>query len=335
MTNSFRKEKNLRTEKRHAVKFQYKAGGKTAKLRFKNAAAEWLTQTKLHVKPSTFANYTYLLRVHIIPYFGECLMTELSRQCVNSFICEKLTNGKLKKQGGLSKKYLRDILSIVKAVAAFCEQEHEIRDRIRYITSPKPEKIEPHVMNDEEYRALHETLKQEKSVYGLGVLVSMFTGLRLGEICGMKWGDFDRNEKTLTVRRTVQRISDCNGSTFLAENTPKTAASIRKIPLPQFVFDILCKFYADDEAPIVSECGSYTEPRLLRMYFYRTLKKAGIAKMRFHDLRHSFATKCIQLEFDIKSLSEILGHSNTAITLNRYVHSSLRQKREHMEKLAV
>lgn len=156
----------------------------------------------------------------------------------------------------------------------------------------------------------------------------MFTGLRIGEVCGLKWNDFNCNEKTLTVRRTVQRITDNKGSTALIRTTPKTSASARTIPIP----DKLCKII-NTKIKKDSEYISNSEPYIVRRRFKNILKICNIKSMRFHDLRHNFASWGLRLNFDIKTLSESLGHSSTAMTLNIYSHTSMELKRKYMDRL--
>lgn len=152
----------------------------------------------------------------------------------------------------------------------------------------------------------------------------------MGEVCGLRWSDFNERERTITIRRTVQRISDNDGSTLFIEGPPKTKASVRTIPLPDFIWEFLRSIKSDSDIPIVSENEKYTEPAFLRKYFGKILRENEIKTVRFHDLRHTFATNCIRLNFDIKTLSEILGHSSVSMTLNRYVHSSMHVRKQYM-----
>lgn len=299
-------------------------------IRFKDAAEHWKRYERLKVKRSTYENYAYILSKHIIPFVGNIKMKELENCDVTSFINEKLTNGRLNGKGGLSKKYMRDIITIVKSIAFFCENEYGIQSKVSRVGIPKLEKTDTRILSEDEYRILSKYLIENYNPKNLGILIGMYAGLRVGEVCGLKWEDFDATENILCVRRSVQRISNGNGSTILNVDTPKTDSSIRSIPLPDFIGEVLNKHKMEDNIPIISNNTEYVEPNVLRKYFYNVLEKCSIPKLCFHDLRHSFATRCIQLEFDIKSLSEILGHSNVSITLNRYVHSSMTQKRKFM-----
>lgn len=308
---------------------------KIASINFESAAEEWLEQAKLRIKISTFRNYEYLLKKHILPFFGNKDMSMITKHDMNVFIKEKLTNGRLKRMCGISKKYLKDILSIIKSIAAHCEQEYEIPSKIRYVTSPSVERKEMKVLDDKEYIKLTEYLMQKITLENTAVLISMFTGLRIGEVCGLKWDDFDSINQTITVRRTVQRISTGQGKTILLENSPKTSSSLRIIPIPHFICKLLLTFKRANNLPLFSHSEKYTEPSHIRKSFNTTLKMFEIGKMRFHDLRHSFASRCMRLNANIKTLSKILGHSNTSMTLNRYIHSSLDDKRTLMENFII
>ena len=155
--------------------------------------------------------------------------------------------------------------------------------------------------------------------------MSYYTGLRIGEVCGLKWCDIDLNKGIFKVRQTVQRIY-VNSSTKLTIDTPKSKSSVREIPLPKFLTEILRNFKSDDSAFILSGKENPTDPRTLQYRFKSLLKKADLPSINYHSLRHMFATNCIALGFDVKTLSEILGHATVETTLNRYVHSSMERK---------
>ena len=305
------------------------------KVTFQDAGERWLTYIKARVKPSTFANYEYLLKKHIAPFFGQIEMRNLSRTYAYRFIAEKLENGRLNGNGGISPKYLRDMFSVVKSIVSFCEQHYGIPNQITEITMLRAEKKEMQVLNESEQKRLVDYLLENLTTYNLGVLLSLYTGLRLGEVCGLLWEDFDDQAGLLTVRRTIQRISDNRGSTRLISGTPKTASSLRKIPLPAFLWEILSAQKGPGNIPVISDNEKFTEPATLRRNFKQILKICRISEIRYHDLRHTFATNCVQKQFDVKTLSEILGHANVAMTLNRYVHSSIDTKRIYMNLLSI
>lgn len=304
-------------------------------LKFKNVAEKWLEYTKLHVKRSTYENYVYLLNKHIYPYFKNISMHKLNCSTINDFTVQKLTNGRLKQKGGISKKYLQDILSIVKSVANFCEQVYGIHNKIHHTRGLKIQKQEMKVLEKKEQDKLSKILIDTENPFNIGILLSLYCGIRIGEVCGLKWSDYNEKESTITISRTVQRITDNNGSTVLLVGTPKTQASSRVIPLPSFLCRILSQLKGNPEQTIILTDKEYAEPSDLRKYFKALLKYCSIREIRFHDLRHTFASNCVQLNFDTKTLSEILGHGNVSMTLNRYVHSSLKIKRRYMELISI
>ena len=171
----------------------------------------------------------------------------------------------------------------------------------------------------------------------LGILFTIFTGVRIGELCGLRWGDIDLNNKVAHISRTVERIDDLNPEavrkTKVIVTEPKTEDSIRNIPLQDFLVDHLMKYRREDNCYLLTGSTRYTEPHSCYVRYRRFLDRNGIGKNTFHALRHTFATKCVEKGFDIKSLSEILGHSSVTTTMTFYVHPTLEMKRNQMERL--
>lgn len=170
----------------------------------------------------------------------------------------------------------------------------------------------------------------------LGIMLSLYCGLRIGEVCALQWTDIDTKNAILYVRRTVQRIANPSGKTKtkIHVGSPKSKSSVRAIPVPSFLVPIIFTL-AQEEPPdayiLTGSISNPLEPRTFQYYFNQVLTMAGVGKTKYHTLRHTFATNCVALGFDIKSLSEILGHSNVSITLNKYVHPSMQQKRLQMD----
>ena len=158
----------------------------------------------------------------------------------------------------------------------------------------------------------------------------MFTGLRIGEICALRWSDIDLDKQLLFVNKTAQRLRT-NNKTYVKLTAPKTENSIRVIPLPTFLVKKLAEFRTDNNCFLLSGTDRIVEPRCLSYRFKRILKDANLPSVKFHSLRHTFATNCLQQKFDIKTLSEILGHANVNVTMKIYVHSSLERKIECMK----
>ena len=170
----------------------------------------------------------------------------------------------------------------------------------------------------------------------------MYTGMRLGEICALRWENIDLERQVIKVRQTIYRVlnenADLEGNisskTILLLSTPKTDKSVRDIPIPSFLISYFESIYTAPEHYLLTGTIRPMDPRTYQNYFKRILGKCYIRKVPFHCLRHTFATNCVILGFDVKTLSEILGHANTRITLERYVHSSFYQKQLQMEKIS-
>lgn len=194
------------------------------------------------------------------------------------------------------------------------------------------------VLSQSEQEILLKVLTDEMDRYKFGVLLSLYTGIRIGELCALQWEDFCISQSTLRIRKTMQCIQDLgNGSiskTKIVITEPKSQCSVRDIPLPSFIIDIAIPFISNSKSYILTGNDRYIEPRTMQNRFNRYVKESGIDDANFHALRHTFATRCVEVGFEIKSLSEVLGHANVNITLNRYVHSSFELKHSNMNKLA-
>lgn len=298
----------------------------------------WLHSTYLNTKESTQARYTHLINTHIKPHLGCYTLSQLSTEIIEAFIEQQLTNGRLDGQGGLSPKTVTDILTIVKSTIEYAKyKDLQIICNLSKLSIKKKEK-EMRVLSQSEQEALITVLINEMDRYKFGVLLSLYTGIRIGELCALQWEDFCISQNTLKIRKTMQRIQDLgNGSiskTKIVITEPKSQCSVRDIPLPLFIVEIARPFMSNPKAYILTGNDRYIEPRTMQNRFKGYVKESGIELANFHALRHTFATRCVEVGFEIKSLSEVLGHANVNITLNRYVHSSFELKHSNMNKLA-
>jgi integrase len=193
------------------------------------------------------------------------------------------------------------------------------------------------VLSRQEQSSLEAVLTTDTDMFKVGMLLCLYTGLRIGEVCALRWQDISPDYETLSVRQTLQRIKNVSGDgdkTKIHIDTPKSLRSVRDIPIPKFMSPYLRDYARDGRTYFLGTGdGVYTEPRTLQNHFVRNVKAANINPANYHSLRHTFATRCVEAGVDIKSLSEMLGHSSVNMTLNRYVHSSFDQKREGMNKL--
>ncbi len=192
-------------------------------------------------------------------------------------------------------------------------------------------------MEKEEHHKLNQYVTKQHNHSNLGILLAMTTGIRIGELCALQWADIDLEKRILTVRKTIQRIQcqDGKSKTKLIITEPKSESSKREIPLPESIISYLSEFIGKSGQYVLSGDEKPVEPRTMQNRFARILRNVNLPSVHFHSLRHYFASDCIRLGFDVKSLSELLGHGSVEITLNRYVHSSLEQKREYMNRISI
>lgn len=191
------------------------------------------------------------------------------------------------------------------------------------------------VFSREEQCCLEDYLFDRMDIYKFGVLLTLYTGLRVGELCSLQWEDVQPD--SITVRKTMQclRKEDGQGSEVVI-GEPKTPTSARVIPIPSFLGEYVGFFkeQGKEQTYFLGATGqTLVEPRVMQYKFKQYLRDLGIEGATFHTLRHTFATRCVECGFEIKNLSEVLGHSRIETTLNKYVHSSMDQKRRNMEKL--
>lgn len=303
----------------------------------KTLLEEWLSSVECHVKESTLAKYRFCIHKHIVPELGGILLINLTSDDIEQFKQHKLTDGKMNQKGGLSPKTVTDILSVLKLALLYGEEKKYFSEGQIKIRNPRQARVQIHVLTpDEQQKLVEHILYQEDPSY-LGIIIALYAGLRIGEICALRWDDIDFVHGILKVCHTIMRISnydseDGNKTKIIIE-TPKTACSNRLIPLPQFLTDYLALYRKDDQSYVITGKRKFMEPRNYYRKYKRIMKAYQLEGFTFHALRHTFATRCIENGFDIKSLSEILGHADVAITMQRYAHPSMNLKRHHMEKL--
>ncbi len=286
---------------------------------------KWLITIEGNTKESTIANYYMKFRKHICPAFGGLDYRSLTSFMVYRFIQSKIDSG-------LSARYVSDIIILLKAIFKYALDEYGIFSPVLNVKLPKKRSAPTQMLNFKEQQILKEYLQKELSLTSLGVSLSLNTGIRIGELCALRWIDIDLDGRMLTVNNTIQRIccSDNTRKTKIIITEPKSESSHRIIPIPNQIMPLLKYFCSNDEYFVLSNGLCPVEPRTMQYRFKAILKRAGLPQVNFHSLRHMFATNCINKGFDIKSLSEILGHSSVELTLNRYVHPSFKQKCDFM-----
>lgn len=304
---------------------------------FKTFSEEWLRVHAPELKLSSIAKYSNILHSYLLPQFGERDICSISRNDVMSFSRELLISGGVR-EIGLSPKTVNSTLSVLKNVFEFVIREKCLKVADISDISVKQPQQPMRILSRLEQNRLSQFLCDNPSPCHLGILLCLYTGLRIGEICALKWEDICIAEPYLFVHKTMQRIQVSENATKKTEvviQAPKSDCSIRKIPLPDEILQFLSPAQAKGQAFLLTGMvHSYIEPRSMENRFKAVTKECGISDVNFHALRHTFATRCVEIGFDIKSLSEILGHASVNITLNRYVHPSMELKQKNMNMLS-
>jgi len=303
---------------------------------FKVLAMKWL-HSRI-VKESTFARYSELLRQHIIPYWKDRPIGEISTVMLEQYISALLKNGRLDGKGGLSHKTVADILIPLKSIFNYAHKTGcPLICDWKGIAVPKGGR-EMRVFSKQEQRKLTKHLLTDTDPSRLGVLLCLFTGIRIGELCALKGEHIDLSSRTLRIRATMQRIKNLSvesePKTKIVITSPKSKKSARDIPIPKSILPFLRELAVSSDAYLLTGSSDhFIEPRTMQNRFKAYLSQCKIKDTNFHALRHTFSTNAIEQGFDVKSLSEILGHANVNVTLNLYVHSSFALKRKHMDKM--
>ncbi|MCD7918770.1 MAG: site-specific integrase [Clostridiales bacterium] len=302
---------------------------------FRDIAAEWLDTKQTTVKESTCVSYAMALEKHVLPALGNLPAGAIDRSVLEKFLAGKKSCGRLD-GGALSHKSVADLRSIVMQVLRYAVKCGVI-GAVPDCPATGSRQPEISVLTKQEQEKLEETAIREDTPFCMGVLLSLYGGLRIGEVCGLRWADFDLENGTVSINRTVSRIVNMGGQpaqkTKVVISAPKTSCSLRTIPLPEPVLQLLLRHRQPDEMYVATGTDKYMEPRVLLARYKRLLRRAGVSDHTYHTLRHTFATRCVECGVDIKSLSEIMGHSDVKITLQRYVHPSIDAKKRQIDKL--
>lgn len=296
---------------------------RTGKIGYNNTlsdlADEWLSNIKNSVKILTYQKYESIINNHIKTYFRGFSPDLITGQIVSEFSDNKISY--------LSKSTVNEILTVIGLIFSYGEKEYGIiRPNFKSIKTPLQEM---RVLSIFEQKTLENYLLHETDIYKFGIILLLYTGLRIGELCALQWEDI--KDGYINVNKTMHRIKSGSKTEIIIES-PKTAYSNRQIPTPDFLFELINGF-REKGSVLKTNSGKPVEPRVMQLRFSSYLKSCGIKNATPHCLRHTFATRCVEAGFDIKSLSEILGHSSVKITLDRYVHSSFEQKQKNMKLL--
>ena len=296
----------------------------------------WIFSRKNNIKQTTYASYCYMFDHYIRCKLGECRIDRLNAFMLDRVISELIECGG-KNGHQLSSKTVKDITVMLKSLFKYGEAEYSLSDPMKNIKPPKCESAEIQVFKEHEIIKIRQ-YAIHSDMSDLGILLCIYTGLRIGEICALQWGDIDLIDNVIHVRKTLTRIPNPDSSkpkTIVIIDTPKSKRSVRDIPIPTFMLKMLAekKKHQQNDDYFLTGTQKYTEPRSYSSRYKSFLKRIGVPYKNFHVLRHTFATECIRLGIDVKTVSELLGHSSVKITLERYVHSDMDMKRQQLEKL--
>ena len=298
----------------------------------------FLSQEQYRVKESTYAHYKNLLITQVYPSLGSISVSLINAEIIEKLTLDKLTNGRIDGTGGLSSKTVKDILGVIRLVLKYAIEKDFIDEHVLSFSDPRLTKTPIEIIPHQELERIKNASLTCNSEM-IGVYFCLYTGLRLGELCALLWDDIDLTKGTVNINKTMLRINDFSSTakskTKIVIDKPKTESSNRIIPLPQCLVSMLSsiKQKGADHSYFLTGTSHYIEPRTYYAKYKRFLSGLGLKDYSFHALRHTFATYCIELGFDPKTLSEILGHSDVKITLDRYVHPSMDMKRSCMNML--
>ena len=297
---------------------------------FEEIVVLWQADKKQYVKRSTYSAYSLLVNNHLLPAFAD--VYDVTEEMVQSFVFTKL-------EQGLSQKSVKDILIVLKMILRFavkqgCMPHREID--VKFPTERDRQELE--VLNRSSQKRIMEYVQTHFTFMNLGIYICLCAGLRIGEVCALVWDDIDVENGVIHVSKTIQRIYVIEGGkkhTEVIIDTPKSKNSIREIPIAKGLLKMIKPFkkVMNGSFYVLTNSTQPTEPRTYRNYYKRLMNQLDMPKLKFHGLRHSFATRCIESHCDYKTVSVLLGHSNISTTLNLYVHPNLEQKKRCVEQM--
>lgn len=292
--------------------------------------SEWRKAKSRMVKESSLATYSTNAETHLLPVFGS--ERDITEHMVQRFIDAKT-------DAGLSPNTVRDLLLLLRMVTVFGFRHGWNDFRGWEVRLPKSDrKPRMAVLTVSEQRRMMTFLTENFSFRNLGLYLCLCTGMRIGEICALQWGDIRSDAKSIKVRRTIERIYTGIGGTRRTQlllSTPKTQNSCREIPVIGDLTRMLRPFVSISVRDnfLLTNSAKPLEPRQYRRYYKKVLRENGFPDLNFHGLRHTFATRCIESHCDYKTVSSILGHASIATTMNLYVHPDIEQKRKCIDKM--
>lgn len=306
---------------------------------FIDVSEEWLLLQDTKHKGATLLKYRTIIEKHLISEFGKLDVKEITEPMITKFISYKQAHGNLKTKGTLSSSYIKLILIVLTAILDYATgMNYRPVLKSNYISKQPIKKTEARCLDVNSQKILDNYIILNINENTTGLSLALYAGLRIGEICALKWENIDLKNGLIFVNHTVSRIKNTDTTetkTKLIIDKPKTENSKRIIPINSKLQQILVAMKKMSQSDyVISNNEYFISPRTFEYRFHKILDMCNIEQINFHGLRHTFATRCIEVGIDIKTLSELLGHASVDITLNTYVHSSLERKREQIEKLS-
>ena len=304
---------------------------------YSNWIVKWLQRKEQLVKESTFAAYSNIVVNHLLPKFGEMKLEQITEEVIQDYVFELLKHGRLDGSGGMGERASKDIVIVLKNTLRDAMRAKLIKTSVFEIRFPSfNSQYKVKVLSLTEQKLLCDAIDSNLTTRSAGIFLSLHTGMRIGEVCALRWMDVDMDDRMIHINHTLQRVykKDLSGSgkSKLLLSSPKTKTSRRSIPISKSLYTVM-KGLSPSSPNMFFLSGSekIIEVRTFRTFFETFLIRNGFEKFNFHILRHTFATRCIEAGADCKTVSELLGHATVNMTLNLYVHPQLEQKRNCVE----
>ncbi len=304
---------------------------------YSNWIVKWLQRKEQLVKESTFAAYSNIVVNHLLPKFGEMKLEQITEEVIQDYVFELLKHGRLDGSGGMGERASKDIVIVLKNTLRDAMRAKLIKTSVFEIRFPSfNSQYKVKVLSLTEQKLLCDAIDSNLTTRSAGIFLSLHTGMRIGEVCALRWMDVDMDDRMIHINHTLQRVykKDLSGSgkSKLLLSSPKTKTSRRSIPISKSLYTVM-KGLSPSSPNMFFLSGSekIIEVRTFRTFFETFLIRNGFEKFNFHILRHTFATRCIEAGADCKTVSELLGHATVNMTLNLYVHPHLEQKRNCVE----
>ena len=287
---------------------------------------EWLAECKNQIKISTYQKYQAIIQNHISKRMGSLPIKHITADTISQF-----TDCLISQEDQLSRETINQVLIVLSMGLEYAGEHYKaVCPDVHFLKCNKPN---IRILSVLEQQNLVGYLMEQDDIFSFGILLALYTGMRIGEVCALQWEDI--SVETIRINKTMQRLRADTDKTEVMILPPKTASSDREIPIPQALLSAVAERRRSNGFVLLQDSGNFIEPRLLQNRFTKIIRACGLTKVHFHTLRHTFATRCIEAGVDIKTLSEILGHSDVKTTLNKYVHSSMELKQSCMSKLIV